>query len=32
MWLTTDVRRATAIDGCGPSPELETAADDLGRA
>jgi hypothetical protein len=22
MWLTTDVRRATAIDGCGPAPEL----------
>ena len=21
-WLTTDVRRATAIGGCGPSPEL----------
>jgi MFS family permease len=32
MWLTTDVRRATAIAGCGPSPELETAADDLGSA
>jgi len=22
-WLTTDVRRATLIEGCGPSPELE---------
>jgi MFS family permease len=25
-WLTTDVRRATMIDGCGPAPELELAA------
>jgi MFS family permease len=22
-WLTTDVRRATMIEGCGPAPELE---------
>lgn len=22
-WVTTDVRRATMLDGCGPAPELE---------
>jgi MFS family permease len=22
-WLTTDLRRATMLDGCGPAPELE---------
>jgi hypothetical protein len=22
MWLTTDVRRATLIQGCGPAPEV----------
>jgi hypothetical protein len=22
-WLTTDVRRATMLEGCGPAPELE---------
>lgn len=26
-WLTTDVRRATMIDGCGPAPELELLAE-----
>jgi hypothetical protein len=26
-WLTTDVRRATMIEGCGPAPELELLAD-----
>jgi MFS family permease len=25
-WLTTDVRRATMIEGCGPAPELELVA------
>jgi MFS family permease len=25
-WLTTDVRRATMLDGCGPAPELELLA------
>jgi hypothetical protein len=28
MWLTTDVRRATMIDGCGgPPPEDDVSAD-----
>jgi MFS family permease len=27
MWLTTDVRRATMIQGCGPAAELELVAD-----
>jgi MFS family permease len=26
-WLTTDVRRATMIEGCGPAPELELVAE-----
>ncbi len=26
-WLTTDVRRATMIEGCGPAPDLELAAE-----
>lgn len=26
-WLTTDVRRATLMEGCGPAPELELLAD-----
>lgn len=26
-WLTTDVRRATMIEGCGPAPDLEPAAE-----
>jgi MFS family permease len=26
-WVTTDVRRATLIEGCGPAPELELLAD-----
>jgi MFS family permease len=31
-WLTTDVRRATLIEGCSPSPELELEARvDAGR-
>jgi MFS family permease len=25
-WLTTDVRRATMLEGCGPAPELEFVA------
>jgi MFS family permease len=25
-WLTTDVRRATMLEGCGPAPELELLA------
>jgi MFS family permease len=25
-WLTSDVRRATMLEGCGPSPELELLA------
>ena len=25
-WVTTDVRRATLMDGCGPAPELELLA------
>ena len=29
MWLTTDVRRATLMDGCGgPAPEDYVSADD----
>jgi len=26
-WLTTDVRRATMIEGCGPAPDLELDAE-----
>jgi MFS family permease len=26
-WLTTDVRRATMIEGCGPAPDLELLAE-----
>ncbi len=26
-WLTTDVRRATMIDGCGPAPDLDLLAE-----
>lgn len=26
-WLTTDVRRATMLEGCGPAPELELLAE-----
>lgn len=26
-WLTTDVRRATLMEGCGPAPELELLAE-----
>jgi MFS family permease len=29
-WLTTDVRRATMIDGCGPAPEPEAVPQELG--
>jgi MFS family permease len=31
-WLTTDVRRATMIDGCGRAPEPEAVPEELGRA
>lgn len=27
-WLTTDVRRATMIEGCGPAPELDLVAEE----
>jgi MFS family permease len=30
-WLTTDVRRATRIDGCDPAPEPEAVPQELGR-
>jgi MFS family permease len=26
-WLTTDVRRATMLEGCGPAPELDLVAE-----
>jgi MFS family permease len=29
-WLTTDVRRATMIDGCGPAPDLDLSAEPAG--
>ena len=29
-WLTTDVRRATMLEGCGTSPELELVAERVG--
>ncbi|HEY7661230.1 MAG TPA: MFS transporter [Actinomycetota bacterium] len=31
-WLTTDVRRATMLDGCGPAPDLELEALEPERA
>jgi predicted MFS family arabinose efflux permease len=29
-WLTSDVRRATALEGCGPTPEAILASSDVG--
>jgi MFS family permease len=29
-WLTTDVRRATMLEGCGTSPELDLVAERVG--
>jgi predicted MFS family arabinose efflux permease len=31
-WLTSDVRRATALEGCGPTPEAILAGSDVGSA